>query len=136
MRAALFGSSGLQQVVLLELLAQRTAVQAEQLGGLGLVALDVVHHALEQGSLDFGEHQVVHIRDGSALKVAALNHAGILLQPRALLSEELERGTLQEILADALPAPRPVNLLYPAREPLPLRLRLLIDYLSEQRHQL
>ena len=73
---------------------------------------------------------------GSALKVAALNHAGILLQPRALLSEELERGTLQEILADALPAPRPVNLLYPAREPLPLRLRLLIDYLSEQRHQL
>ena len=73
---------------------------------------------------------------GSALKVAALNHAGVLLQPRALLSEELERGTLQEILADALPAPRPVNLLYPAREPLPLRLRLLIDYLSEQRHQL
>ncbi|WAF97858.1 LysR family transcriptional regulator [Aeromonas dhakensis] len=73
---------------------------------------------------------------GGALKVAALNHAGILLQPRALLSEELERGTLQEILADALPAPRPVNLLYPAREPLPLRLRLLIDYLVEQRHQL
>ncbi len=73
---------------------------------------------------------------GSALKVAALNHAGILLQPRALLSEELESGTLQEILADALPAPRPVNLLYPAREPLPLRLRLLIDYLREQRHQL
>lgn len=71
---------------------------------------------------------------GSALKVAALNHAGILLQPRALLSEELESGTLQEILADALPAPRPVNLLYPAREPLPLR--LLIDYLREQRHQL
>lgn len=71
---------------------------------------------------------------GSALKVAALNHAGILLQPRALLSEELESGTLQEILADALPAPRPVNLLYPAREPLPLR--LLIDYLIEQRRQL
>lgn len=73
---------------------------------------------------------------GSALKVAALNHAGILLQPRALLSEELESGTLQEILADALPAPRPVNLLYLAREQLPLRLRLLIDYLREQRHQL
>lgn len=69
---------------------------------------------------------------GSALKVAALNHAGIL----ALLSEELESGTLQEILADALPAPRPVNLLYLAREPLPLRLRLLIDYLRQQRHQL
>jgi DNA-binding transcriptional LysR family regulator len=73
---------------------------------------------------------------GSALKVAALNHAGIVLQPRALLSQELASGTLLEILPDALPAPRPVNLLYPAREPMPLRLRLLIDYLSDHRHEL
>ena len=55
----------LQQIVLLEFLAQRASVQSEQLAGLGLVALDVVHHALEQGRLDFGEHQVVHIRDGA-----------------------------------------------------------------------
>ena len=73
---------------------------------------------------------------GSALKVAALNHAGIVLQPRALLSQELASGALLEILPDALPAPRPVNLLYPAREPMPLRLRLLIDYLSDHRHEL
>ncbi|MGE6135009.1 LysR substrate-binding domain-containing protein [Aeromonas salmonicida] len=73
---------------------------------------------------------------GSALKVAAINHAGIVLQPRALLTQELESGVLLEILPDALPAPRPVNMLYPAREPMPLRLRLLIDYLSEQRHEL
>ena len=73
---------------------------------------------------------------GSALKVAALNHAGIVLQPRALLSQELASGALLEILPDALPAPRPVNMLYPAREPMPLRLRLLIDYLSEHRQEL
>ena len=73
---------------------------------------------------------------GSALKVAALNHAGIVLQPRALLSQELASGALLEILPDALPAPRPVNMLYPAREPMPLRLRLLIDYLSEHRQAL
>ena len=36
----------------------------------------------------------------------------------------------------SLPAPRPVNMLYPAREPMPLRLRLLIDYLSEHRQAL
>src|SRR3989344_1473195 len=62
----------LQQIVLLEFLAQRAPVQSEHFAGLGLVALDVVHHALEQGSLDFGEHQVVHIRDGSALKVGEI----------------------------------------------------------------
>ena len=59
-----------------------------------------------------------------------------MLQPRALLSQELASGALQEILPDALPAPRPVNMLYPAREPMPLRLRLLIDYLSEHRQAL
>ncbi len=68
--------------------------------------------------------------------MAALNHAGIVLQPRALLSQELASGALLEILSDALPAPRPVNMLYPAREPMPLRLRLLIDYLSEHRQAL
>ncbi|MNF60765.1 LysR substrate binding domain protein [compost metagenome] len=68
--------------------------------------------------------------------MAALNHAGIVLQPRALLSQELASGSLLEILPDALPAPRPVNMLYPAREPMPLRLRLLIDYLSEHRQAL
>lgn len=62
----------LQQIVLLEFLAQCAAVESQQLTGLGLVALDVVHHAFEQGSLDFGEHQVVHIRDGRALKVGEI----------------------------------------------------------------
>ncbi|MFM5844371.1 LysR substrate-binding domain-containing protein [Aeromonas sanarellii] len=73
---------------------------------------------------------------GGALKMAALHHAGIVLQPRALLREELASGALVEILSHALPAPRPVNLLYPAREPMPLRLRLLIDYLCEHRREL
>ncbi len=62
----------LQQIVLLELLAQGPTVEAQQLTGFGLVALDVVHHAFEQGCLDFGEHQVVHVRDGSALKVGEI----------------------------------------------------------------
>lgn len=64
--------------------------------------------------------------------VAAINHAGIMLQPRALLTQELASGVLLEILPDALPAPRLVNMLYPAREPMPL----LIDYLSDHRQEL
>ncbi|MGB6187862.1 MAG: hypothetical protein WBF70_04685 [Aeromonas molluscorum] len=55
-----------------------------------------------------------------------------MLQPRALLTQELASGVLLEILPDALPAPRLVNMLYPAREPMPL----LIDYLSDHRQEL
>lgn len=66
---------------------------------------------------------------GQALKVAALHHAGILLQPFSLVQAELARGDLLEILADQRPPPRPIHLLYPSRAPLPLRLQLLIDYL-------
>ena len=63
-RAGLFHHIlGLQQVVLFELLAQGAAIQAEQLGGLGLVALDVIHHGFQQRCLDFGQHQVVDVGD-------------------------------------------------------------------------
>ena len=37
-----------------------------------MVALDVVHDTFEQGSLDFGKYQVVHVRDFSALQVGEL----------------------------------------------------------------
>ena len=43
-----------EQVVLLELLAQGASIEAQHFAGLGLVALDVVHHGFEQGRLHLG----------------------------------------------------------------------------------
>src|SRR5690606_10573347 len=52
---------GLQQAVLLELLAQGAAVETQDLGSAGLVAPDIIHDALQEGRLDFGQHHVVHV---------------------------------------------------------------------------
>ncbi|MNT43748.1 hypothetical protein D3C72_1802350 [compost metagenome] len=57
---------------MLELLAQSAAVEAEHLGSLGLVTLDVVHHGFQERRFHFGKHQVVHVRDGGALKMGEI----------------------------------------------------------------
>src|SRR5690606_23203875 len=47
---------GLQQAVLLELLAQGATVETENLRGPGLVAPDIIHDALQQRRLDLGQY--------------------------------------------------------------------------------
>src|SRR5450631_1515431 len=50
------------QPVLLQLLAEGIAVQAEQLRGAGLVALGLEHHDLEHRLLDGADHHVIDAR--------------------------------------------------------------------------
>src|SRR3989344_2098959 len=50
-----------QEFVLLELLAQGVAVDAEDFRGFALVALDVAHDDLEHGFFHLGDHHVVEI---------------------------------------------------------------------------
>src|SRR5713226_6170091 len=58
MRARLILSI-LIQPVLLQLLPERVAVEPEELGGAGLVALRLEHHHLEHRLLDRGDHHAV-----------------------------------------------------------------------------
>ncbi len=69
---------------------------------------------------------------GQVLKTAALNHSGILLQPRMLVEEELKTGKLIEILQDFTPENRPVNLLYKSRKNQPYKNKLFVDFLVNQ----
>lgn len=48
-----------QQVVSLQLLAQRCPTDAENRRGLGLVTLRVIHHGVEQGRLHFSQHEAI-----------------------------------------------------------------------------
>ncbi|MGV3345227.1 LysR family transcriptional regulator [Enterobacteriaceae bacterium LUAb1] len=50
--------------------------------------------------------------DGQALRQAALAGAGLILQPLALLAEDIATGRLIRILDNALPPSRPVHLLW------------------------
>lgn len=70
---------------------------------------------------------------GMALKHAALTDAGIILQPLTLVAQELSQGHLIRLLPEMPALIRPIYMLYPARESMPYRLRLLIDYLLTQR---
>ena len=50
-----------RSAVRLQLLAQRAAIDAENVGGAALVALGVVEHGLEQRLFDFAQHEVVQL---------------------------------------------------------------------------
>src|ERR1700683_648919 len=53
--------SGAPKSELLQLLAQRAAVDAENAGGAALVAFRVVEDDPEQGLLDLAQHQVIEV---------------------------------------------------------------------------
>ena len=58
--------------------------------------------------------------------------AGVLQTYRFLVEEDLRAGRLVEVLADLAGASRPFSLLYPAGRFMPLRVRVLVDYLVAQ----
>ncbi len=70
--------------------------------------------------------------DGQALRQAALAGAGLMLQPTALLGEDIAAGRLVSVLEAYLPVPRPMHLIYlPDRRPRP-RLQCFVDFLVER----
>ncbi len=77
-------------------------------------------------------HSRFRANNGMALKVAALNDYGVLLQPRILVIDELNNGKLVEILSDFKPDPSPVNLLYKSRSEISLKVRLFIEFVKKR----
>ncbi|MDV7104577.1 LysR family transcriptional regulator [Vibrio sp. TH_r3] len=65
--------------------------------------------------------------NGDVLKFAAINGAGILLQPRILVEEEIQSETLIELLQTYTPRPKPIHLLYRSKQ-LSLKNRTFVDF--------
>jgi DNA-binding transcriptional LysR family regulator len=70
--------------------------------------------------------------NGQALKVAALRGFGLVLQPEALLSKEIESGQLVSVLEDYLPDGAPVHLIYPSDRRATPKLTTFIDFVIER----
>ncbi|ALN89918.1 MULTISPECIES: LysR family transcriptional regulator [Lysobacter] len=69
---------------------------------------------------------------GEALRRAALDGCGIVLQPEVLLADDIAAGRLVRLFEHDLPPPRPVHLLYPRdRQPLP-KLSRFIEFVLER----
>lgn len=68
--------------------------------------------------------------NGHVLKAAALKDAGIILQPKMLVENEIKQGDLIRILANFEPAPKPIHILFRSRA-LSLKTRTLVDFILE-----
>ncbi len=67
--------------------------------------------------------------DGMALKRAALDGMGILVQPAYVVRDDIEAGRLVQVLPDWRLQPLTMNVAFPTRTHLPARTRLFIDAL-------
>ncbi|MGN6806602.1 MAG: LysR substrate-binding domain-containing protein [Trinickia sp.] len=83
-----------------------------------------------------GRHMVqvksrLAINNGQALRMAALEGLGIILQPWELLRDDVESGRLVRLLPEYETPARPMHLLFsPDRRPTP-KLRSFVDFITE-----
>ena len=72
--------------------------------------------------------------NGEALVSAAVAGLGLILVPRWLASDELEKGRLVTVLAEVppIPAETPLYALYPHQRHLPPKVRVFIDFFVER----
>jgi DNA-binding transcriptional LysR family regulator len=67
---------------------------------------------------------------GDTCRAVALGGGGIVLQPSFLVSGDLERGDLVELMPEYRSAELGIYAVYPTRKHMPPKVRLLIDYLA------
>lgn len=65
----------------------------------------------------------------------ARSGAGLLQTYRFMVEEDLQQGTLEEVLQAFSGASRPFSVLFQANRHMPLRVRVLIDFLLEKLKQ-
>ncbi|KKD00843.1 LysR family transcriptional regulator [Photobacterium halotolerans] len=69
--------------------------------------------------------------EATVLKAAAIEGAGVAMQPRYLVDEDIQAGRLAVVLKDWMPKSMSVYALYPSREYLLPAVRGLIDHLTQ-----
>jgi len=75
----------------------------------------------------------VRIDDGEALVRAAATGMGLVQAPDYMVEEDIKRGRVIEVLKPFRPAPMPISIVYPSQRHVPLRVKALIDELTQRR---
>ncbi|KND54801.1 Transcriptional regulator, LysR family [Candidatus Paraburkholderia kirkii] len=101
--------------------------------------LGFVHQGREAGWQFDGEDDATHAcrtqsarfraNNGQALRKAALAGFGLVLQPHALVEDELKSGALIAVLQDFLPKPSPAHLVYPRDTRATPKLASFVDFM-------
>jgi DNA-binding transcriptional LysR family regulator len=83
-----------------------------------------------QGTESVRVRACMHTNNGDTCRLAALDAQGIVLQPDFLVSEDLRRGTLVEVMPGYRATELGIYAVYPSRKYLPLKIRRLVDFLA------
>jgi DNA-binding transcriptional LysR family regulator len=70
--------------------------------------------------------------NGQALRMAALQDFGLVMQAEVLLAQDIAAGRLVPVLCEYLPAPRPMNLVYSRDRQATPKLTTFIDFIVER----
>ena len=68
---------------------------------------------------------------GDTCRVAALHDQGVILQPDFLVGPDLRAGTLVELMPEYRSLELGIHAVYPTRKHLPMKTRLLVDFLVD-----
>ena len=68
---------------------------------------------------------------GDTCRVAALHDQGVILQPDFLVGPDLRAGALVELMPDFHSLELGIHAVYPTRKHLPMKTRLLVDFLVD-----
>ena len=73
---------------------------------------------------------VMHTNNGDTCRVAALKHQGVIWQPSFLVEDDLRSAALVEILPQYRSAEFGIYAVYPSRQYVSAKVRLLIEFLA------
>lgn len=76
--------------------------------------------------------RVLTVNGADSYRAAAVQGLGLIQIPRYSLEEELTRGALVPVLEETPPAPSPLSLLYPQNRQISARLRVFIDWVTQE----
>lgn len=101
---------------------------------LGFVAADTIRpwvYVRDGAEVEVAPTGSMRASHGEALRNAALEGLGVIVQPRLLLADDLEAGRLETVLGDwKLPA-EPLHIVYPQHRILTPTLRAFIEFMVE-----
>jgi DNA-binding transcriptional LysR family regulator len=86
---------------------------------------------VDAGLSGWSDNPRMTINQGHALREAALEGLGLVMQPEVLLQDDLKCGRLQQVLQDHMPPPRAMHLVWlPDRQRLP-KVQVALAWLSD-----
>jgi len=90
------------------------------------------HFEGAKGLIDVPLDYKIRIDNGSALREAALAGAGIIMQPRFLVKEDIKAGRLKELLSKYKVHPRPFYLVHVKDQNPPAKVKAFIEFATKQ----